>query len=100
MKKKSDVRIKKLEVQAQNRWVYWPLETVQLQRSRRTEDTEPCWVKLDLDETTKEFQAEKIQESWSPVWMSDYISVLKKNLSNDSFINFKQQLFLEITFIS
>lgn len=37
------------------------------QRSRRTEDTEPCWVKLDLDETTKEFQAEKIQESWGPV---------------------------------
>lgn len=29
MKKKSDARIKKLEVQAQTRWVYWPLETVQ-----------------------------------------------------------------------
>lgn len=37
------------------------------QTSRRPEDTEPCWVKLDPDETRKESQTEKRQGSWSPV---------------------------------
>lgn len=75
MKTKSDVRIKKLEVQAQNRVSLLTPRDSAAQRSRRTEDTEPCWVKLDLDETMKEFQAEKSRNlgalfEWVTIFLS------------------------------
>lgn len=78
--------MKKLEALARTRWIHWPLMTAQHRGPGGPRKRQSVLVQLDLEETREEFQLDKTQESGGPMWMHGYISILKENLFNDSFI--------------